>query len=42
MEIREYTEYRAEEILPLYAAVGWTAYTDEPSVLAVLLGRKKQ
>lgn len=33
MEIREYTEYRAEEILPLYAAVGWTAYTDEPSVL---------
>lgn len=33
MEIREYTEYRAEEILPLYAEVGWTAYTDEPLVL---------
>ena len=34
MEIREYTTYREEEILPLYAAVGWTAYTDQPSVLA--------
>lgn len=34
MEIREYTTYREEEILPLYEAVGWTAYTDHPSVLA--------
>lgn len=30
MEIREYTEYNAEEILSLYASVGWTAYTDQP------------
>lgn len=30
MEIREYTEYREEEILRLYTAVGWTAYTDNP------------
>lgn len=30
MEIREYTEYREEEILRLYSAVGWTAYTDHP------------
>lgn len=34
MEIREYKTYREEEILPLYAAVGWTAYTDHPAVLA--------
>ena len=34
MEIRKYKIYREEEILPLYAAVGWTAYTDQPSVLA--------
>ena len=27
MEIREYTEYRADEILRLYTQVGWTAYT---------------
>ena len=34
MEIREYTTYREAEILPIYEAVGWTAYTDHPSVLA--------
>lgn len=28
MEIREYKEYNEEEIARLYAAVGWTAYTD--------------
>ncbi len=33
MEIREYTEYREEEILRLYTAVGWTAYTDHPRAL---------
>ena len=33
MEIREYTEYNAEEILSLYASVGWTAYTDQPDTL---------
>ena len=33
MEIREYTEYREEEILRLYTAVGWTAYTDHPGAL---------
>lgn len=29
MDIRPYQEYREEEIAPLYAAVGWTAYTDD-------------
>lgn len=33
MEIREYTVYCGEEILPLYASVGWTAYTDAPGAL---------
>ena len=33
MEIIEYQTYREEEILPLYASVGWTAYTDEPDAL---------
>ena len=28
MEIREYKEYNEEEILRLYKAVGWTAYTE--------------
>lgn len=31
--IVEYTNYNAEEILPLYEAVGWTAYTDHPDAL---------
>ena len=33
MEIREYTEYREEEILRLYTEVGWTAYTKDMSEL---------
>ena len=33
MEIIDYQTYREEEILPLYASVGWTAYTDAPDVL---------
>lgn len=33
MEIREYKTYNESEILPLYASVGWTAYTDQPEVL---------
>ena len=33
MEIREYKSYNEEEILRLYASVGWTAYTDNPEVL---------
>ena len=33
MEIREYTEYREEEILHLYTEVGWTAYTKDMSAL---------
>ena len=33
MEIIEYQTYREGEILPLYASVGWTAYTDAPDVL---------
>ena len=31
--IIEYQTYREEEILPLYASVGWTAYTDAPDAL---------
>lgn len=33
MEIREYQTNNKEEILSLYASVGWTAYTDHPQVL---------
>ena len=33
MDIREYREYRAEDVLRLYASVGWTAYTDDPAAL---------
>ena len=33
MEIREYTEYREEEIRRLYSAVGWTAYTEDMETL---------
>ena len=33
MEIREYTVYREEEILPLYRDAGWTAYTSDPESL---------
>ena len=33
VEIKEYKEYNEEEIARLYTAVGWTAYTDNMSVL---------
>ena len=33
MTLREYDAYDEREILPLYASVGWTAYTDRPDVL---------
>lgn len=33
MEIKEYLSYQEEEILPLYASVGWTAYTENPAAL---------
>lgn len=33
LEIREYASYREEEILGLYAAVGWTAYTRDMAAL---------
>lgn len=33
MQIREYTAYSADEILRLYAAVGWTAYTKDAQAL---------
>ena len=33
MEIREYTEYNEKEIIGLYDAVGWTAYTGDPEAL---------
>lgn len=31
--LRELTEFDFREILPLYAAVGWTNYTDRPEML---------
>ncbi len=31
--IREYTTYKENEILALYADIGWTAYTDQPELL---------
>lgn len=33
MEIREYTSFNREEILTLYASVGWTNYTNNPAML---------
>lgn len=33
MKIQEYIGYRDWEILPLYAGVGWSAYTDHPETL---------
>ncbi|MBR4710704.1 MAG: GNAT family N-acetyltransferase [Clostridia bacterium] len=33
MEITEYTQYDEREILGLYEAVGWTAYTRDPDAL---------
>ena len=34
IEIKPYCIYHESEILPLYAAVGWTNYTDRPEMLA--------
>ena len=33
MEIKEYKNYKEYEILPLYAAVGWRAYTENREAL---------
>ena len=33
MEIREYKHYDEREIIGLYSAVGWKAYTDDPEAL---------
>ena len=33
MEIREYKKYNEDEVLRLYTAVGWTAYTEKMTVL---------
>ena len=33
MEIKEYQKYNEEEILKLYAEVGWIAYTQDPEAL---------
>lgn len=33
IQIRVYEGYKAEEIVPLYEAVGWTNYTDRPQML---------
>ena len=32
-EIKPYTHYRQEEILPLYESVGWSNYTRNPEML---------
>ena len=31
--IREYNDYDAQQILPLYASVGWVNYTNHPQML---------
>ena len=33
MEIKEYKDYKEAEIRKLYTEVGWTAYTENMSVL---------
>lgn len=33
MKIIEYASYNEQEILSLYASVGWTAYTEHPDTL---------
>ena len=33
MEIRTYTKFQLDEILPLYTQVGWTAYTEDMPAL---------
>ncbi|MBR1781066.1 MAG: GNAT family N-acetyltransferase [Oscillospiraceae bacterium] len=37
IEIRDNGACRVEEVLPLYAAVGWTNYTDRPDMLSTAL-----
>ncbi|MBR3475384.1 MAG: GNAT family N-acetyltransferase [Oscillospiraceae bacterium] len=39
MVIRDYLDYRESEILGLYSAVGWTAYTRDPESLREGFGR---
>ena len=39
MEIRTLRQWDAGEILPLYAAVGWTNYTARPAMLADAFAR---
>lgn len=29
MELKEYTQFKSDEILRLYTKVGWTAYTED-------------
>ena len=36
MEIKEYTEFKADEILQLYTQVGWTAYTELLGIVRVV------
>ena len=33
LDIKEYKNYKEDEILILYTAVGWTAYTENPAAL---------
>ncbi len=33
LDIKEYKNYKDDEILSLYTAVGWTAYTENPAAL---------
>ena len=33
MKIKEYTEFKKDEIWQLYTQVGWTAYTENMTVL---------
>ncbi|MBO4836717.1 MAG: GNAT family N-acetyltransferase [Clostridia bacterium] len=39
MDIREYAQFREDEILRLYSAVGWTAYTENMQALRKGYGR---
>lgn len=35
IEIKDYLEYKQEEIIELYRSVGWTNYTDHPERLEI-------
>ena len=35
IEIKDYLEYKQEEIIKLYKSVGWTNYTEHPERLKV-------